>query len=108
LTSNFFNLSRHTISFGTVISLFAIFNFDRHSLIIATNLALTNENCPSSQFSFKFQNHSTDEVENLERSCRHFELEFRAKRASPKERLRKPKDRLNGTRIPIVLSADGA
>ncbi|MDB4774460.1 hypothetical protein OAG61_03890, partial [Akkermansiaceae bacterium] len=48
LTSNLFNLSRHTIGFGTVISLFAIFNFDRHNGIIATNLALTNENCPGS------------------------------------------------------------
>jgi len=56
LTGNLFNLSRYTIGFGTVISLFAIFNFDRHTVIIATNLALTNENCPSSQFSFKFQN----------------------------------------------------
>lgn len=46
-TSSLFNLGRHTISFRTVISLFAIFDLNRHNVTIVTNTALTNENLSS-------------------------------------------------------------
>ena len=48
LAGRLFNLSRHTVSFGSVVSLLAIFNFKGHGRSITSILRLTNQKskCP--------------------------------------------------------------